>query len=95
MVENRAPVAPEARSTEPVSHPARTGYVFATPEPPGQADCPGYVFGLLLGLAISFDLYAVTNWSNITVAFVEPIVSAIRIALAGAVIGWTLGMGSG
>ena len=54
----------------------------------------GAIFGLLLGIAISFELYAVTNWSNATVAFVEPIVSAVRTALAGAVIGWTLGMGS-
>ena len=54
----------------------------------------GAIFGLLLGIAISFDLYAVTNWSNTTVAFVEPVVSAVRTALAGAVIGWTLGMGS-
>ena len=28
------------------------------------------------------------------VAFVEPLVTAVRIALAGAVIGWTLGIGS-
>ncbi len=56
----------------------------------------GAIFGLLLGLALSFDLYAVTNWSNTTVAFVEPFVSAVRTALAGAVIGWTLGkVGSG
>lgn len=55
----------------------------------------GSIFGLLLGIAISFDLYAVTNWSNMTVAFVEPFVSAVRTALAGAVIGWTLGMRSG
>ena len=52
----------------------------------------GALFGLLLGIAISFDLYAVTNWSNTTVAFVEPFVSAVRTALAGAVIGWVLGM---
>lgn len=51
----------------------------------------GAIFGLLLGIAISFDLYAVTNWSNMAVAFVEPFVTAVRIALAGAVIGWTLG----
>ena len=51
----------------------------------------GAIFGLLLGIAISFDLYAVTNWSNTTVAFVEPFVSAVRTAIAGAVIGWTLG----
>lgn len=54
----------------------------------------GAIFGLLLGIAMAFDLYAVTNWSNTTVAFVEPFVSAVRTALAGAVIGWTLGIGS-
>ena len=51
----------------------------------------GAVFGLLFGVAISFDLYAVTNWSNATVAFVEPVVTAVRVALAGGVIGWALG----
>ena len=55
----------------------------------------GAIFGLLLGTAISFDLYAVTNWSNVTVAFVEPFVTTVRVALAGGVIGWTLGMGDG
>ncbi len=54
----------------------------------------GAILGLLLGIAMAFDLYAVTNWSNTTVAFVEPLVSAVRTALAGAVIGWTLGIGS-
>lgn len=71
-------------------------YVFLHADVATAADGlkTGAVFGLLLGIAISFDLYAVTNWSNATVAFVEPIVSAVRTALAGAVIGWTLGMGS-
>ena len=55
----------------------------------------GAIFGLLFGIAIAFDLYAVTNWSNVTVAFVEPFVTAVRMALGGAVIGWTLGMGRG
>ena len=54
----------------------------------------GAILGLLLGITMSFDLYSVTNWSNMTVAFVEPFVWAVRTALAGAVIGWTLGMGS-
>ena len=54
----------------------------------------GAILGLLLGIAMSFDLYAVTNWSNMTVAFVEPFVWAVRTALAGAVLGRTLGMGS-
>jgi hypothetical protein len=53
----------------------------------------GAVFGLLFGIAIAFDLYAITNWSNITVAFVEPFVTAVRMALGGAVIGWSLGLG--
>jgi len=51
----------------------------------------GAVFGLLFGVAIAFDLYAVTNWSNVTVAFVEPLVTAVRISLAGGVIGAVLG----
>jgi hypothetical protein len=55
----------------------------------------GAILGLLLGIAISFDLYSVTNWSNSTVAFVEPLVWVVRTALAGGAIGWTLGMGSG
>lgn len=55
----------------------------------------GAIFGLLFGIAMAFDLFSVTNWSNVTVAFVEPFVTAVRMALGGAVIGWTLGMGSG
>ena len=55
----------------------------------------GAIFGLLFGIAVAFDLYGVTNWSNVTVAFVEPFVTATRIALGGAVIGWALGMGKG
>lgn len=54
----------------------------------------GAILGLLLGTAISFDLYSVTNWSNSTVAFVEPLVWVVRTALAGAAIGWVLGRGS-
>ena len=55
----------------------------------------GAIFGLLFGIAVAFDLYAVTNWSNLTVAFVEPFVTTVRIALGGAVIGWALGLGKG
>ena len=51
----------------------------------------GAAFGLLFGVAIAFDLYAVTNWSNVTVAFVEPLVTGVRIALASASIAWVLG----
>jgi hypothetical protein len=53
----------------------------------------GAIFGFWLGVTVSFDLYAVTNWSNVTVALVEPLVTSLRTALAGAVIGWTLGRG--
>ena len=55
----------------------------------------GAAFGLLFGLAMAFDLHAVTNWSNATVAFVEPFVTAVRMALAGSLIGWVLGTGDG
>lgn len=54
----------------------------------------GAIFGLLFGLALAFNLYGVTNWSTVTVAFVEPLVTAVRVSLAGAVIGWVLGRGS-
>ena len=53
----------------------------------------GAIFGFLFGLAISLDLYSVTNWSNVTVALIEPFVTGVRIAAGGAVIGWVLGMG--
>ena len=50
----------------------------------------GALFGLLLGIAISFNLYSVTNWSNAIVAFAEPVVSAVRVALVGSLMGWIL-----
>ncbi len=43
----------------------------------------GAVFGLLYGIAMAFNLYAVTNWSNVTVAFVEPVVTAVRNGTRG------------
>ena len=52
----------------------------------------GAAFGLLLGAAVAFDLYGVTNLPNETVTFVEPFVWAVRTALAGGVIAWALGM---
>ena len=51
----------------------------------------GAIFGLLFGFAISINLFAATNWSNMNVALVEPFVTAVRISLGGAVIGWALG----
>ena len=55
----------------------------------------GATFGLLFGVAVAFDLFAVTNWSNVTVPFVEPWVTATRMAIAGLVMGWALGRGPG
>ncbi len=49
------------------------------------------VFGLLFGVAVAFDLYAVTNWSVLPVPFVEPFVTATRLALAGAAMAWVSG----
>lgn len=51
----------------------------------------GVLFGLLFGVAVAFDLYAVTNWSVLPVPFVEPLVTATRLALASAAMGWVLG----
>ena len=34
----------------------------------------GAAFGLLLGLSISFDMYSVTNWMNLTAASVDSLV---------------------
>lgn len=53
----------------------------------------GAIFGFLFGLALSLDLYSVTNWSNLNAALAEPFVTAVRISLGGAVIGWALGLG--
>jgi len=53
----------------------------------------GAAFGLLYGIAISFDLFAVTNWSNVNVALVEPLVTAARMAAVGSLVGWVLGNG--
>ena len=55
----------------------------------------GAIFGLLLGTVVAFDLYSVTNLPNTAVTFVEPFVWAVRTALAGSVIAWTLGMSGG
>ena len=54
----------------------------------------GGAFGLLFGVAVAFDLYAVTNWSVLPVPFIEPLVTATRLALASAAMGWMFGRGS-
>jgi len=72
-------------------------YVFlhADVATPSDGLKAGAIFGLLFGIAMAFDLYGVTNWSNLTVALVEPFVTTVRIAIGGAVIGWALGLGKG
>jgi hypothetical protein len=54
----------------------------------------GAAFGLLLGLSISFDMYSVTNWLNLTAASVDPLAWMVRISLGAGAIGSVLGMGA-
>lgn len=54
----------------------------------------GAAFGLLLGLSISFDMYSVTNWMNLTAASVDSLVWMARVSLGAGGIGLVLGMGT-
>ena len=54
----------------------------------------GAALGLLLGFSISFDMYSVTNWMNLTAASVEPLLWMVRVSLGAGAIGLVLGMGS-
>jgi hypothetical protein len=54
----------------------------------------GAAFGLLLGLSISFDLYSVTNWMNLTPVSVEPLLWMVRVSLGAGLIGLVFGMGT-
>jgi len=51
----------------------------------------GAVFGLLMGLAVDATMYATANISNLTATLVDPVLVAIQMGLAGAVIGMMLG----
>lgn len=51
------------------------------------------IFGLLLGLAIDFGFYSMTNIQNLTITLVNPGGGAIHSEIGGAVIGMMLGRG--
>ncbi len=51
----------------------------------------GAIFGLLSGLGVDLVIYATTNMYNLTAALVDPVLVAIQVAIAGAVIAAVLG----
>ncbi len=57
----------------------------------GEGLKAGAIVGLLFGLGIDLTLYGVTNIFNMTATLVDPILSMLLFACAGAVIGVVLG----
>lgn len=55
----------------------------------------GAIVGLLVGLVFNFITYGVTNIINLTVATVDPIITLLRVGIAGAVIVMVLGKMAG
>ena len=53
--------------------------------------CAGAIIGLLMAVAINLTMYAVSNIVDPTAGVVEVVVSAVRLGVAGAVIGIILG----
>ncbi len=53
----------------------------------------GALFGLLMALFIDFTMYGTTHINNLTVTILDPIVAAIHMGVAGAVVGAMLGRG--
>ena len=51
----------------------------------------GGVIGLILGLAFNLTMFATTNIMNMTATLVDPIVSAVMMAITGGVVGIMLG----
>ncbi len=51
----------------------------------------GAVFGFLAVLAFGFIQYGTTTIADLTVYLADSVISAVRFAGAGAVIGWSLG----
>lgn len=51
------------------------------------------IFGLLMGFAIDFGFYSMTNIHNLTITLVNPGGGAIHSGIGGAVIGMMLGRG--
>lgn len=51
------------------------------------------IIGLLLGVSMDLGFYSMTTmYPNLTVIFVDVIAYIVYLALAGAVIGWVMGM---
>ena len=51
----------------------------------------GAIVGLLVAVVFNFITYGVTNISNLPAATVDPIISLLRVGIAGAVIALVLG----
>lgn len=51
----------------------------------------GAVIGLLIGLGINLVFYGTTTLMEGAAVIVDPLITVIRLALAGGVIGWLLG----
>ena len=51
----------------------------------------GAIVGILIGLGWDLTLYATTNIFNLTAALVDPVLVAIQVSIASAVIGMVLG----
>ena len=47
----------------------------------------GAVFGLLVAIMFDFNIFGTTNVSNLTATLVDPLLFAVRYAIAGGVIG--------
>ena len=52
------------------------------------------IVGLLWGISLDFGLYSMTNLHTLHLTLVDPIITAIYMGLAGAVIGMLLGRGA-
>ena len=51
----------------------------------------GAIIGLIMGLAFNLSMYGYSNIQNMTSALVDPIVSAVIMAITGGAIGFMLG----
>jgi len=51
----------------------------------------GAIIGLLMGLGINLVFYGTTTLGTLASTLVDPVISVIRLGIAGGVIGWVLG----
>ncbi len=51
----------------------------------------GAIIGLLVGLGMNLIFYGTTTLGTMTSTLVDPIISVIRLGIAGGVVGWVLG----